>query len=215
MTSLYGKTHRSLQEQYNSRGLADLLQAAIVRESLSEDDIEFLGARDFFFLASVDPEGRPTVSYKGGDPGFVRVVDAATLLFPLYDGNGMFLSAGNIGSTAQVGLLFIDFETPHRLRVQGEARLVEQGLAEFPGAMLLISVAATHVFVNCGRYIHRHVRTARAVHVPDAEGQQPVPAWKRIDIVQDSLLAADHEQAQAAGLITIEEYDAMRRRGEV
>jgi len=76
-------------------------------------------------------------------------------------------------------------------------------------------VAISHVFVNCGRYIHRRVRTARACHVPDAMGQQPVPAWKRIDIVQGSLPARDQAPARAAGTITIDDYDAMRRRGEV
>ncbi|WP_252405354.1 pyridoxamine 5'-phosphate oxidase family protein, partial [Escherichia coli] len=66
----------------------------------------------------------PTVSYKGGGPGFVTVVDAATLAFPGYDGNGMFYSMGNIEGQAKVGLLFIDFETPHRVRVQGHARML-------------------------------------------------------------------------------------------
>ena len=215
MGTLYGETHRTMQDRHESRRLADLLEAAIVRSALSDDDVEFLASRDCFFLATVDGEGRPTVSYKGGDPGFVRVLDAATLIFPLYDGNGMFLSAGNIGAAAQVGLLFIDFETPHRLRVQGTARMDEDGRLEFPGAALLVHVAISHVFVNCGRYIHRRVRTARARHVPDAMGQQPVPAWKRIDIVQDSLPMRDQAPAREAGTITIEDYETMRRRGEV
>jgi len=215
MTTLYGETHRAMQDRHETRRLADLLEAAIIRPTLNDDDVEFLATRDFFFLATVDPEGRPTVSHKGGDPGFVRVLDASTLIFPLYDGNGMFLSAGNIGATAQIGLLFIDFETPHRLRLQGEASLVEDGLSDFPGAALLVRVALSHVFVNCGRYIHRHVRTARARHVPDAAGQQPVPAWKRIDIVQDSLPARDQAPSREAGTISIDEYETMRRRGEV
>jgi uncharacterized protein YecE (DUF72 family) len=67
----------------------------------------------------VDGSGQPTCSYRGGDPGFVKVVEPGTIAFPSYDGNGMFLSMGNIRATAKVGLLFIDFETPHRLRVQG------------------------------------------------------------------------------------------------
>ncbi len=215
MTTLYGETHRAIQDRHESRRLADLLEAAIVRPALNDDDVEFLATRDFFFLATVDPGGRPTVSYKGGAPGFVRVLDMSTLLFPLYDGNGMFLSAGNIDATAQIGLLFIDFETPHRLRLQGEARLVEDGLAEFPGAALLVRATLSHVFVNCGRYIHPHVRTARARHVPDAAGHQPVPAWKRIDIVQDSLPPRDQSPSREAGAITIDEYEAMRKRGEV
>jgi hypothetical protein len=215
MAALYGDTHRAMQDRHETRRLADLLEAAIIRPTLNDDDVEFLASRDFFFLATVDPEGRPTVSHKGGAPGFVRVVDASTLIFPLYDGNGMFLSAGNIGATAHIGMLFIDFETPHRLRLQGEASLVDDERGAFPGAVLLVRVALSHVFVNCGRYIHRHVRTAPARHVPDAAGEQPVPAWKRIDIVQGSLPTRDQGPAGEAGVITIDEYEMMRRRGEV
>ena len=72
-----------------------------------------------FFLSTIDPAGRPTVSYKGGDPGFVRVLDRTTVAFPCYDGNGMFFSMGNLLGNVQVGLLFINFEKPHRLRLQG------------------------------------------------------------------------------------------------
>ena len=215
MASLYGDTHRALQNQHESRRLADLMEAAIVRLFLSEDDTEFLSTRDFFFLATVDQHGSPTVSYKGGAPGFMHVLDPTTLLFPLYDGNGMFLSAGNIDATDKIGLLFIDFETPHRLRVQGEASLTDEGLENFPGANTLVRVAITCVFVNCGRYIHRHTRTAQAVHIPDANGKQPLPAWKRIDIVQDSLTPRDQAPAQETGLITLDEYEEMRKRGEV
>jgi hypothetical protein len=63
------------------------------------------------------------VSYKGGDPGFVRIVDSTTLVFPSYDGNGMFLSMGNVVQNRQVGMLFISFERPHRIRVQGAASI--------------------------------------------------------------------------------------------
>ena len=215
MPSLYGDSQRTLQDRHESSRLADLLEAAIIHPVLSDDDAAFLSTRDFFFLASVDPSGSPTVSYKGGAAGFMRVLDPNTLLFPLYDGNGMFLSAGNIDATAKVGLLFIDFETPHRLRVQGEARLASNGLQDFPGAVMLVRVAVTHVFVNCGRYIHPHTRVASAPHVPDADGKQPVPAWKRIDILQDSLPARDQQPARDAGMITIEDYDGMRKKGVV
>ena len=48
------------------------------------------------FIATADAEGRPQSSYKGGDPGFVRVLDERTIAFPNYDGNGMYLTAGNM-----------------------------------------------------------------------------------------------------------------------
>ncbi len=78
-----------------------------------------------FFLSTVDHNGRPTVSYKGGDPGFVRVLDATTLAFPSYDGNGMYYSMGNISAHPEIGCLFIDFERPFRLRLQGRAEVAK------------------------------------------------------------------------------------------
>ena len=214
MTALYCDTHRAIQAAQGAEKLAGLMEAAIIRTALADEDLPFIASRDFFFLATVDSEGRPTVSYKGGAPGFLRVLDATTLEFPLYDGNGMFLSAGNISATAQIGLLLIDFETPHRLRIQGEARLIDDAHATYPGAKLVIRMALTHVFVNCARYIHRHTRTQNATHVPDAAGHQPVAAWKRIDFVQDSLHPQDQAAASQAGLITREDYEAMLQRGE-
>jgi predicted pyridoxine 5'-phosphate oxidase superfamily flavin-nucleotide-binding protein len=76
-------------------------------------------------LYTIDDQGRPTVSYKRGDPGFVKVVDSKTIAFPLYDGNGMFYSAGNIMGNENVGLLFMSLETPQRVRVQGVASVRE------------------------------------------------------------------------------------------
>ncbi len=80
-----------------------------------------------FFLATADREGRPQCSYKGGEPGFVRVLDQHTVAFPNYDGNGMYLSMGNLSVNPQVGMLFIDFvsERPSRLRLNGLAHIDE------------------------------------------------------------------------------------------
>src|SRR5690606_6685821 len=91
MTNIFSDCHRELQERYEARALADRTVQAIVHAEFTEQDIAFISERDFFFLSTVDPNGSPTVSYKGGDPGFVRV-ESNTLVFPSFDGNGMFLS---------------------------------------------------------------------------------------------------------------------------
>jgi hypothetical protein len=75
-----------------------------------------------FFIATADAEGQPDCSYKGGLPGFVRVLDERTLAIPDYDGNGMYRSWGNVLANPRVGLLFLDFENPRRIRVNGTAR---------------------------------------------------------------------------------------------
>jgi hypothetical protein len=162
-----------------------------------------------FFLATVDQKGRPTVSYKGGAPGFVRITGPGEMVFPVYDGNGMFLSLGNIAGSAYVGMLFIDFESPRRLRVQGTARVQtgEQLLGEFPGAQYLVRVAVDQLFVNCGRYIHRLEGRTLSPHVPDESGRQPFPAWKRIDVLAETLSAQDKSRvARAGGTIAVEAY---------
>src|SRR5688572_18535231 len=98
---------RRLQDWFDTRRLADRL--AETAGASVEPLRAFIAARDMFFLATADAHGQPQCSYKGGDPGFVRVVDDTTVAFPVYDGNGMFLSTGNITENPAVGMLFVDF----------------------------------------------------------------------------------------------------------
>lgn len=199
MSNLYGDTHRAFQDRHDTRRLADRLET-LARAELDASDRAFIEAASFFFLSTVDEHGRPTVSYKGGAPGFVRVTGAAELTFPAYDGNGMFLSLGNIATTSQVGLLFIDFETARRLRVQGTAQVVpNEGDTRIPGALYLVRISVTQAFVNCGRYIHKLETRTLSRHVPDAAGHQPFPTWKRIDVLTDALPQRDQSKVAAAG----------------
>jgi predicted pyridoxine 5'-phosphate oxidase superfamily flavin-nucleotide-binding protein len=142
-----------------------------------------------FFLATADEIGQPNCSYKGGDPGFVRVIDDHTLIFPSYDGNGMFLSLGNMSVNANVGLLFVDFEKQRRLRVNGSAvaDIDDVYLANYPGAQLIVRVTARQIFPNCPRYIHRMTQTERSPYVPEADREAPVPQWKQSDWARDVL----------------------------
>jgi predicted pyridoxine 5'-phosphate oxidase superfamily flavin-nucleotide-binding protein len=123
MSRLYGEQHRALQDEFDTRNMADRIEQIACRTEFDDESRGFIEATDMFFVATVDHQGRPTVSYKGGDPGFVRIVDSTTLVFPSYDGNGMFLSMGNVVQNRQVGMLFISFERPHRIRVQGAASI--------------------------------------------------------------------------------------------
>lgn len=199
MSELYGQTHRAFQDRHDTRRLADRLES-LARAEFDAGDRELIEAAPFFFLSTVDERGRPTVSYKGGAPGFVRVSAPGELVFPAYDGNGMFLSLGNIASTAQVGLLFMSFEKPRRLRVQGEARVrANAGPHRAPGAIHLVHITASQIFVNCGRYIHKLSRERLSPHVPDESGNQPFPAWKRIDFIADALTERDQDRVMAAG----------------
>jgi uncharacterized protein len=207
MSQLYGETHRAFQDQHDTRRLADRLES-LARTEFDANDRAFIGSAPFFFLSTVDERGRPTVSYKGGAPGFVRVSGPSELVFPVYDGNGMFLSLGNITGTSQVGLLFICFETARRLRVQGVAQIVaNDGADRAPGAIHLVRIVASQIFVNCGRYIHKLSAQRLSPHVPDQCGRQPFPAWKRIDVIADALPDRDKDRVMAAGgPIPVEAY---------
>jgi uncharacterized protein len=186
---LYHEGNRRLQERFDSQRIADRLEQVTLHDSFTPDDAAFIERADMFFLATADENGWPDVSYKGGNPGFVRVIAADTLAFPNYDGNGMFKSLGNVLVNPKVGMLFIDFEEPHRMRVQGTASVIEDDplLAEFPGAQLIVRVKAERVFPNCPRYIHRMQLVKHSVYAPKPNYEPPEPQWKQMDAFRDAL----------------------------
>ena len=196
MAGLYHDGNRRLQDRFDSRRLADRLEEVKVRDHIDDGDRAFIESLDMFFLATADEQGRPNCSYKGGDPGFVRVLDAHTLAFPGYDGNGMFLSLGNALVNPEVGLLFICFERRRRLRLNGTASvsLDDPLLATWPEAKQVVRVRAREVFPNCPRYIHRYELVERSRFVPRPQEETPVPDWKRTDWASDVLPAGDPAQ---------------------
>jgi uncharacterized protein len=193
MPSGYHEGSRSLQDQFDTMGLADRIDGLLVHDSITEGDQAFIGDRDMFFLATADAEGRPTCSYKGGEPGFVRVLDQHTLAFPNYDGNGMYLSTGNVLVNPNVGMLFIDFERGHRMRLEGTAAIdLDDPLrGDYPEAQFVVRVRARAVYPNCPRYIHRYQLVRRSRFVPRRDCLTPVPEWKRSDWAVDALPADD------------------------
>jgi uncharacterized protein len=187
--AVYNEGNRRLQDRFDTRRLADRIEERIVHTMIDEDDRAFIEGCDMFFIATADAEGRPQCSYKGGDPGFVHVLDERTIAFPIYDGNGMYLTAGNALVNPQVGLLFIDFERRRRMRLNGVASVAEGDalLAQFPEAQLVMRVEATEVFPNCPRYIHEYRLVQRSRFVPHDECRTPVPAWKTREWASDVL----------------------------
>ena len=189
MTGFYNDGNRRLQDAFETRRLADRLESVTLRDTIDADDRAFIESMDMFFLATADDHGRPDCSYKGGEPGFVRVLDEHTIAFPSYDGNGMFKSFGNVLVNPEVGLLFISFERQKRLRLNGTASIDPDDplLGTWPGAMLVVRVRAREVFPNCPRYIHRMQLVERSRYVPVAGEDAPVPEWKTREWARDVL----------------------------
>jgi len=194
---MYHDGMRQLQDVRETRSIADRLNEVTVRTAFTEDDRAFIARCPMFFIATADADGHPDCSYKGGLPGFVGVLDERTLAIPDYDGNGMYRTWGNVLANPNVGLLFLDFETPRRLRVNGTAQLDQHDplLATCPGAVFIVRVTATKIFPNCPRYIHKMQLAEHSVYSPRPDHIPPVPAWKTFDSFREFLPARDRPGA--------------------
>ena len=157
-------------------------------DRFKDEDKAFIEGVEFFFLATADAEGRPDCSFKGGPLGFVRVPAPDLLVFPDYDGNGMFKSMGNIKANAHVGLLFMSLgEKPQRLRVNGRASLHfdDPMMADLPGAQLIVRVEPEDIFPNCPRYIPDLGNGRPSDYLPGDGIAPKEPAWKGFDAFKD------------------------------
>lgn len=208
MSRLFGDIHRAMQMAFDTRAMADRIEAIAVKPEIDDDAKAFIESREMFFLSTIDHMGRPTVSYKGGVAGFVRVLDAKTIIFPSYDGNGMYLSMGNISGNAEIGMLFIDFEKPFRLRAQGRAEVIVGGedVAAFKDAEMAVKVSIHEVWMNCPRYVHRFKKIETSRYAPGVEENTPFCEWKRIDAMQDVVRPGEREKVQQLGTTTIEDW---------
>ena len=185
---MYHDGNRELQDAFGSRALADRLVERLNRSRFSDEDKALIESVPFFFLATADAEGRPDCSFKGGMPGFVRIVAPDALVFPDYDGNGMFKSLGNIKVNPYVGLLFLRIgEKPGRLRVNGRAALIfdDPVIAVTPGAQLMVRVTPTDIFPNCPRYIPHIEVKEHSIYAPKPDCTPVEPAWKSFDAFKD------------------------------
>ena len=184
----YHEGNRQLQDRFDTRKLADRLTERVT-ETIGVEAQELIEAARMFFLATCDERGLPTCSYKGGEPGFVRVVNERTLAFPNYDGNGKYQSMGNLLRNPNVGMLFVDFEGQQRLRIQGEARITEGDalLSEYPEAQFIVRIEVSEVYKNCPRYVHRYQFVETSEFVPKAGRPTPQPAWKTSEELQGVL----------------------------
>ena len=123
---------------------------------------DFLAKQNSFFLATASADGQPYIQHRGGPPGFLRVLDATTLAFADFRGNRQYISLGNLAENPKVHLFFVDYATRTRIKVWGEAVVVEDDaelLAELtpadygarPEQAIVIHVTAWDM--NCPQHI--------------------------------------------------------------
>jgi uncharacterized protein len=191
MTKLFHEGHRAVQDAFGTRPIADRLEEVNAHDVFTASDRAFIEASRMFFLATADADGRPNVSHKGGAQGFVRVVGPSVLAYPDYDGNGMFISLGNVSQNPYVGLLFIDLEKPRRLVVRGRASFSREDplMPLTVGAQLIVRIAADFIYPNCPRYIHRYTMVGESDYTPRAGAEPIEPAWKAMPQFADAVHA--------------------------
>jgi uncharacterized protein len=189
--AFYHDGMRKMQDRYEGRSVADRLAGNRMRTTFNDEDRQCIESSPFFFLSTATAES-VDCSFKGGAPGFVRVVGENVLAWPDYDGNRMYRSIGNIVRNPRVGLLFVRFDGKlfngaGRLRINGRAVIDEsaEAIADLPGAKRLIRVTADHIFPNCPRYIPRLSLEEPSVYVPRKGYSPPDPAWKSMPFVKD------------------------------
>lgn len=164
-------TVRSEQARLGSAGLyASALSAE--RDGgriLTEREASFLEARDGIFQATVSETGWPYVQFRGGAPGFLRVIDLKTVAYADYRGNQQYISTGNLRTNPRVSIIAVDYPTRKRLKLWGTVEISEKttliaslSVADGPPAERAIIIRVAAYDWNCPRHIP--VRRTDAEH---------------------------------------------------
>lgn len=118
---------KAAQERHGSRASYARLETpdAPRRDQLTAKEARFIEARDGFYMATVGADGWPYVQFRGGAPGFAKVIDGKTFGWADVRGNRQYLSVGNLAGNDRVAFIFMDYAHRRRLKVWGRARVVE------------------------------------------------------------------------------------------
>lgn len=155
-----------LQQQLGTSDRAARFYDQQVRPHLTAEMRDFIGRQAMVFLATADSHGECDASFRAGPPGFVHVIDAHTLAYPEFRGNGVLASAGNMTENPHLGMLFVDFTHHHvGLHVNGVARLCHDGdlrrihpglpTGTLPGRGpdMWVHLTVEEAYIHCSKYI--------------------------------------------------------------
>ena len=164
----FSESVKSVQQAKGSRaGYARMEQGRGWRTAITPDLVEFLASLDMFYFATASAAGQPYVQYRGGSPGFLKVVDEHTLGFADFGGNKQYITLGNLAENPRVFIFLMDYANLRRVKLWGTARVVEDdaGLIErlrdteyADGEVeraILFTVEAWDI--NCSQHIHRRL----------------------------------------------------------
>jgi uncharacterized protein len=150
-----------LQRRYRSGDRARRFYREQVLDRLNDRMIQFIGRQEMVWIATADSHGECDCSFRAGPPGFVQVLDARTLRYPEYRGNGVMASLGNILENPHVGMVFLDFDQERiGLHVNGTARIVEAGWHDLarPRVERWVEVRVDEAYIHCRKHLPHLVR---------------------------------------------------------
>jgi predicted pyridoxine 5'-phosphate oxidase superfamily flavin-nucleotide-binding protein len=125
---MFSEPAKELQRRYGSRAQYERMSRyGVGEQELGLGEVEFIAARDSFYIATVTPGGWPYMQHRGGPRGFLRVLDDHTLAFADYSGNKQYITAGNLSVNDRFALFLMDYPNRTRLKLIGRARIVEPG----------------------------------------------------------------------------------------
>jgi predicted pyridoxine 5'-phosphate oxidase superfamily flavin-nucleotide-binding protein len=171
---------KAIQSDNGSRtAYANVEQGRGWQTSVTPELTAFLAGLDMFYLGTANAEGQPYIQYRGGAPGFLKVVDDKTLGFADFGGNRQYITLGNLSENPKAFIFLMDYVNSRRIKLWGTARVVDNDpdLLEqlqdevYPGRVeraILFSIEAWDV--NCPQHIHK--RFPQAVVAPIIEKLQ-------------------------------------------
>ena len=161
---------KAVQTRKGSRhGYARMEERGAWQTRITSDLVEFTAAQTSVFLATANLDGQPYIQHRGGPAGFLRVLDDKTIGFADFAGNRQYITQGNLAENPRAQLFLIDYAHRQRVKIWGEARVVEgdvelmaklmpEGYKARPEHVILFTVSAWDA--NCPQHIPQRFEAA-------------------------------------------------------
>ncbi len=175
-------TVKALQTRKGSRhGYARMEQGGSWESSITPELQAFIAMQSSFYMATVNADGQPYIQHRGGPAGFLHALDAHTLAFVDFSGNKQYITQGNLSENPKAHLFLMDYANRQRIKIWGEARVVEDdaelvaklmppGYPAKPEHVIIVTVTAWDA--NCPQHIPARWDAAQVKEALDARDQR-------------------------------------------